>query len=410
MNISGKKVLVMGLGRFGGGLGVTRWLLEQGADVLLTDVLQEDDLQAQLQQLGEHEKLHCVFGGHRERDFLDVDLVIANPAVKMPWENNYLKAAWVEDIPVKTEIQLIVEQIDRKQIIGVTGSAGKSTTASLIYAALQENSIPSFIGGNLGGSLLQSLDQITEETIVVLELSSAMLWWLGDAHGAGWSPHVGVLTNVTPNHLDWHGTMSSYETCKENIFKFQRKGDIAIRSEELEIICDHLSILGSHNQRNATAALTAVLAIGLNEERARKGISKFQALSHRLERIGKNFYNDSKSTTPEATCLAIASFSDASKIHLIVGGYDKKVDLASIGKQANRIAGLYAIGETASLILESVTGGYADHCNTLENAVQAAKKRMVEGDILLLSPGCASLDQFDNYEQRGDIFRKLCNC
>jgi len=410
MNVSGKKILVMGLGRFGGGLGVTRWLLEQGAEVLLTDVLQEDDLSVQLQQLGEHRKLECVFGGHREYDFVDVDLVIANPAVKMPWDNKYLLAAWNGGVPVTTEVRLVVEQLNRNQVIGVTGSAGKSTTASLIYAALKESSVPSLLGGNLGGSILQSLNQIDENTIVVLELSSAMLWWLGDEYEEGWSPHVGVLTNIFPNHLDWHRTMKSYVSCKENMFKFQRAGDVAIRSQEIDLTCDQLSILGKHNQRNASAALAAALAVGAEKRKSLKGISNFKGLPHRLEKVGDFYYNDSKATTPQATQLAVDSFDDPTKIHLIAGGYDKKVDLSLIGQQASRIAGLYAIGQSATTILDSVSGGHAEHCKTLEKAFWAARKRMQEGDILLLSPGCASLDQFEHYERRGDLFRELSNC
>ncbi len=410
MNVSGKKILVMGLGRFGGGLGVTRWLLEQGAEVLLTDVLQEDDLYVQLQQLGEHRKLKGVFGGHRECDFVDVDLVIANPAVKMPWDNKYLLAAWNGGVPVTTEVRLVVEQLNRNQVIGVTGSAGKSTTASLIYAALKESSVPSLLGGNLGGSILQSLNQIDENTIVVIEFSSAMLWWLGDEHEEGWSPHVGVLTNIFPNHLDWHRTMKSYVSCKENMFKFQRAGDVAIRSQEIDLSCDQLSILGKHNQRNASAALAAALAVGAEKRKSLKGISNFKGLPHRLEKVGEFYYNDSKATTPQATQLAVDSFDDPTKIHLIAGGFDKKVNVSLIGQQASRIAGLYAIGQTATSILDSVSEGHAEHCKTLENAFWAARNRMQEGDILLLSPGCASLDQFEHYERRGDLFRELCNC
>ena len=410
MNVSGKKILVMGLGRFGGGLGVTRWLLEQGAEVLLTDVLQEDDLSVQLQQLGEHRKLECVFGGHREYDFVDVDLVIANPAVKMPWDNKYLLAAWNGGVPITTEVRLVVEQLNRNQVIGVTGSAGKSTTASLIYAALKESSVPSLLGGNLGGSILQSLNQIDENTIIVLELSSAMLWWLGDEHEEGWSPHVGVLTNIFPNHLDWHRTMKSYVSCKENMFKFQRAGDVSIRSQEIDLTCDQLSILGKHNQRNASAALAAALAVGAEKRKSLKGISNFKGLPHRLEKVGDFYYNDSKATTPQATQLAVDSFDDPTKIHLIAGGYDKKVDLSLIGQQASRIAGLYAIGQSATTILDSVSGGHAEHCKTLEKAFWAARKRMQEGDILLLSPGCASFDQFEHYERRGDLFRELSHC
>jgi UDP-N-acetylmuramoylalanine--D-glutamate ligase len=126
-----------------------------------------------------------------------------------------------------------------------------------------------------------------------------------------------------------------------------------------------------------------------------------------LERVGENVYNDSKSTTPQACVLAVDSFDDPSRIHLIVGGYDKKVDLSLIAQQAERVAGLYVIGQTAEDIMHAVKGGFAENCRTIDAAVRAAKGRIVHGDVLLLSPGCASFDQFDNYEQRGEVFCSL---
>ncbi len=407
MNVTGLNVVVMGLGRFGGGLGVTQWLLEQGANVLLTDLLSEEELRHQLEQLGPHEKLRCIFGEHRIKDFEQADLIVANPAVRMPWENPYLQAAWDAGVEVKTEIQFVVEQVDRRKIVGVTGSAGKSTTAAMIHAALLASDLQAVLGGNIGGSMMQKIDQISDDTIVVLELSSAMLWWLGDAQGKGWSPHVGVLTNISPNHLDWHGSMESYETCKENIFSFQEQGDIEIRSVEVDPIRDELYILGEHNKQNAAVAINAAIVMGADVQEAVKGITEFRGLPHRLERVGENVYNDSKSTTPQACVLAVDSFDKPSRIHLIVGGYDKKIDLSLIAQQADRVAGLYAIGQTAEDIIQLAKCGYAVHCESLEVAVRAAKERMGEGDVLLLSPGCASLDQFENYEQRGEAFCSL---
>ncbi|MBT4584619.1 MAG: UDP-N-acetylmuramoyl-L-alanine--D-glutamate ligase [Phycisphaerae bacterium] len=404
MNLAERHVVVMGLGRFGGGLGVTQWLLEQGAQVLLTDLLQEKELLPQIEQLGTHENLQFIFGEHREIDFEQADIVVANPAVRMPWENHYLCAAWNANVQVTTEIQLLLDRVDRKKVIGVTGSAGKSTTASMIHAALQASGKQSVLGGNIGGSMLQMLDQITDDTIVVLELSSAMLWWLGNVQGKEWSPHVGVLTNVSPNHLDWHGSMKSYETCKENIFTFQEDEDFEIRGDSVAPICEELFILGEHNKQNAAIALKAALAMGGDAQQAMNAIAEFRGLPHRLERIAENIYNDSKSTTPEACVLAVDSFDDPSKIHIIVGGYDKKIDLSLIAQQANRVAGLYAIGQTAESIIDDAKRANALNCRSLDVAVCEAKERMMDGDVLLLSPGCASLDQFDNYEQRGEAF------
>jgi UDP-N-acetylmuramoylalanine--D-glutamate ligase len=400
----------MGLGRFGGGLGVTRYLLSQGAHVLLTDMQDESALATPLSQLGDHKNLTLSLGRHRVADFEQADVVVANPAVKKPWENRYLRAAWDSNTHVTTEIQLVVEQLDRKNVIGVTGSAGKSTTASMLYAALQRGGVPSVLGGNIGGSLLQTVSEMQEGTIVILELSSAMLWWLGHADGICWSPHIAVLTNISPNHLDWHTTMESYVECKKNIFKFQTKGDVAIRGEALRPSSRTLSVLGSHNLRNAEMALKAAVEIGCDPELAKEGIEQFRGLPHRLERMSDSIVNDSKSTTPEATALAVDSFENPSRVHLIVGGYNKNIDLQSLSAQADRVAYLYAIGETADTIVSNVRSGNSMNCGTLEVAVSKAKKQMREGDVLLLSPGCASLDQFDHYEHRGETFCKLTGC
>ncbi len=407
MTLAGKRVLVMGLGRFGGGLGVTQWLLDQNAYVLLSDLASEEELEPQLSQLGSHDRLQLALGSHNVDDFRVAELVIANPAVKKPWENKFLLAAWEAGVRVTSEIQLLTEQLDRRKIIGVTGSAGKSTTAAMIHAALQSNGTPSMLGGNIGGSMLQRLDSVTEETIVVLELSSAMLWWLGDDRTGGWAPHVAVLINISPNHIDWHGSLESYTQCKESIFTFQTDGDIAIRGED--ILCDNsqIQLLGEHNKQNAAIALAAAMAVGAEESKAKWGIANFQGLPHRLQQVGENLYNDSKSTTPQATALAVDSFTDPSRIHLIVGGYDKKIDLSLISEQAVRVAGLYVIGETAARIVDAVAGGYAKNCGTLTKAVDTISKRMDDSDIVLLSPGCASVDQFENYEQRGDAFCRL---
>jgi UDP-N-acetylmuramoylalanine--D-glutamate ligase len=171
--------------------------------------------------------------------------------------------------------------------------------------------------------------------------------------------------------------------------------------------CKKLFIAGKHNKQNAAVALKAAIAMGVHEQKAIKGITEFRGLPHRLEHLGENIYNDSKSTTPEACALAVDSFDHPSLIHLIVGGYDKKIDLSLIAQQADRVAGLYAIGQTAEDIIQLAKCGYAVHCGSLDVAVRAAKERMGEGDVLLLSPGCASLDQFDNYEKRGEAFCEL---
>lgn len=419
-NFAGKRVTVMGLGRFGGGVGIARWLVKQGADVLVTDVQSVDQLREPLetiQDLRDCITLHL--GGHRQEDFSQTDLVIANPAVSQPWDNVYLNAALHAGVPITTEIRLVIERLNRNRVIGVTGSAGKSTTSAMIHHILQCCSQSVRLGGNIGGSLLDDMANIAEDDWVVLELSSFMLHWLGEGVGftgaKGWSPHVALLTNIEANHLDWHGSFEHYEQSKLNIFRYQEPDDIAVKDSDVEVRAVVLKVPGRHNQVNASFAMHAVeRATGIDFESSALALATFHGLPHRLALIaetdGRRFYDDSKSTTPAATLLAVQAFEHAERVHLIAGGYDKGSDLSPIAALAPRLGGLYTIGSTGLRLAQDPTAVY---CNTLDIAVASAMTRMKPGDMLLLSPGCASWDQFTNYEERGKAFtdavRKCCN-
>ena len=424
----GKRVTVMGLGRFGGGVGVTRWLASNGARVLVTDLQPPDHLRESLAQLSDFVddgSVQLRLGDHLQDDFTTCDLVVANPAVPAPWKNTLLEAAREAGVPITTEIRLLVERLNRDRVIGITGTAGKSTTAAMIHHILTAAGTASHLGGNIGGSLLNQLDEIQLRHWVVLELSSAMLYWLGSDVGfngaVGWSPHVALLTNVEENHLDWHESFAHYKQCKHNIFKYQQSDDHAIRGDGLEppeppeSPTDRipLQIPGAHNQRNAQMAIAVVCAARIIDATQASGaLGDFKGLPHRLqlvsERDGLQFYNDSKSTTPKATVLAVKSFDEASRIHLIAGGYDKGLDLSPIVQLASKLGGLYTIGATGRALVDAATvASCCDFCGTLQVAVERAMSKMRTGDVLLLSPGCASWDQFDNYEKRGEAFVRL---
>lgn len=446
--LEGKRVTVMGLGRFGGGASVTRWLCERGATVLLTDIESEEKLAASVAQIADLVKSGAVelrLGGHNVSDFTTCDLVVANPAVPRPWENRFLRAAWAAGIPVTTEIGLTVEQLpNRERVIGVTGSAGKSTTSAMIHHILKECGFGAAFGGNIGGSLLGTA--MDRETHVVLELSSAMLCWLGglakvppaelskaDA-GRGWSPHIAVVTNLSPNHLDWHGDLEHYRRSKQELLRSQREGDVAVLPPGSETgewksgagvqriaargEVGGLAIPGKHNRQNAMVAVEAALAAEnrLTRASAEGAVRSFGGLPHRLQ-LGATIkrgdgvircFNDSKSTTPEACMLAVAAFEEtgeagAGRVHLIAGGYDKGSDLSVIGALGVKLAGLYTIGKTGSAIA-AAAAGKAKECGTVERAVAEAMKCARGGDVILLSPACASWDQFENYEKRGELF------
>ena len=448
--IEGARVTVMGLGQFGGGLGVTRWLMERGARVLLTDREGHDRLQAPLAQLADalgSGRVALRLGGHDARDFAEADLVVANPAVPRPWDDPFLSAARAAGTPVTTEIRLAIDGIDRARTVGITGSAGKSSTASMVALLLGDLPRRARLGGNIGGSLLGSPAAPGEWT--VLELSSAMLWWLHEgAAWAGlpaWSPRVAVLTNLAPNHVDWHGSLGHYLRSKGGIRAAQvpgdafvslfghEQGDAAARMaaeaggawwstgaadaaglDALLAAIDMPAVPGEHQRRNARLAVLAAEAAIRSEggvpDRGRllARLGDFRSLPHRLEYLGEHAgmrcYNDSKSTTPDATLLAVRAFPEPRRIHLIAGGYDKKIDLGTIRGLAAELAGLYAIGATAGQLAPEPP---ALDCGTLESAVRAAAVRARPGDILLLSPACASWDQFTNYEERGRTFAEL---
>jgi UDP-N-acetylmuramoylalanine--D-glutamate ligase len=462
-DLAGKRVTVMGLGRFGGGVGVTRWLASQGADVLVTDVAPESELEAsvaKIRALVDTGSVTLRLGGHNVADFTTCDLVVASPAVPRPWDDRFLRSAEAAGVPVTTEIGLVVERLSagavgRRRVIGVTGSVGKSTTSAMIAHALRETGHGVALGGNIGGSLLEQLGGMGESAWVVLELSSFMLYWLDrlewfnpelGMRARGWSPHVAVVTNVSPNHLDWHGTFEHYVHCKQAIVRHQLPIDTAVLGRgggvetwreltraRVVTPLDHpvrphgaLRVPGAHNIENAAVAVAACVACdhSLHAPRLWESLETFPGLVHRLQLVAEaplrgragpavRFYNDSKSTTPESAVRAVEAVAEmpgvgSGRVHLIAGGYDKGSDLAPIGGLAAKLGGLYTIGATGASIGAAAGGsGSCVACGTLDAAVANALERMRPGDVLLLSPGCASWDQYTNYEERGEAFIRL---
>ena len=422
----------MGLGAFGGGVGVARWLAGQGAKVLVTDGKPADKLAASVAALDDLVRAGTVtlrLGEHDERDFTKerADLVVVNPAVPTPWDNPYLRAAEATGVPLSTEIGLAVAALPaHAHIIAVTGSVGKSTTSAMIHHALTAMGQPALFGGNIGGSLLGKT--VAPGTWIILELSSFMLHWLGRDKFA---PAVAVVTNLAPNHLDWHGSLDHYRASKQNILAHQRPAATAILGDASvadwptqagvrRVVINaadgvgSLAVPGRHNARNAAVAKAAILAAIPNADPAAidAALRTFPGLSHRLQRVGVfagvTCFNDSKSTTPESTLLALEAMREfgLSHVHLIAGGYDKGSDLTPIARLASELAGLYTVAQTGPA-LDAASGGRSTPCSTVERAVAAAFERAKRGDVLLLSPACASWGQFENFERRGELFERL---
>ncbi len=453
-----KRVTVMGLGGFGGGVGVTRWLAAAGAKVVVTDKAPAEKLRASLDQIADLDvTLHL--GAHDPRDFRDTDVVVVNPAV--PETSEFLDLARAAGVPITTEINLFVERCPAR-CVGVTGSVGKSTVTAMIgqvlskgFEGLRDQGIEGrvWVGGNIGKSLLEGSGQITAADLVVLELSS---FQLQRTPLVRWSPHVAVITNITPNHLDWHGTFAAYAAAKLNLVRFQQRvrdmtviqdtpelrrtfeqlrGDVsgiwrygldgAVPAAAMQASvtpspddrrCQwdglRLPVPGRHNRENAAAALTVAHALGVPDDVAVAALATFEALPHRLQKVaerdGVTYYNDSKSTTPEAAVTALRAIE--APLLVILGGYDKGSDLRPVAEEAARRTRFAAcIGKTGPGLAQAIQGigGEANVFPDLRAAVAACRQRARSGDVVLLSPACASWDQFIDYRARGELFSRL---
>ena len=435
-NLSGHRVVVMGLGRFGGGVGAVRYLVRRGAQVLVTDTLGAERMSHSLRQLEDLDDVEYRLDGHDIRDFTNTDMVVVNPAVDRR-KNHFLRAACATGARLTSEIELLVCALpNRDRTIAVTGTAGKSTVTAMIAHVLGQPEANQalepaqvWMGGNIGGSLLGQIDAIAQMDWVVLELSSFMLESIADV---GFSPRVAIVTNLAPNHLDRHVTFNAYIQAKQVILRYQQAGDVVVfgpnvaqvmdaglgQLDQIEAVTPLLGPLhlpGHHNRINGSLAIAAVGHCAVAPHFAAAALENFPGLPHRTQQVANvaavRCYNDSKSTTPESACLAIDAF-DARSVHVILGGYDKGSDLRKlILHAARRCRGIYTIGDTGQAITAAAAaepgGAYAIYCGNLECAVREALRHARDGEVLLLSPGCASWDQFENYEQRGDMFTEL---
>ncbi len=449
-----KKITVMGLGLFGGGVGVARFLVKQGAHVTVTDLRSAAELSQSIKQL-EGMPITYKLGGHYDEDFINADMVIVNPAI--PKNSKFLQIARSHHIPLQTEINIFFT-LCPAPIIGITGSNGKSTTTTLTGLILQQTLRKTWIGGNIGRSLLADIEGIKPSDIVVLELSSFQLDGLHDLQK---SPHISVLTNISPNHLDRHPNMEDYIRAKKAIVLYQKRGDYAVlnyddpelrkweqdckgnvlwystkypqkngvyinnndmvlcvNGQQIQRSCvDQIKIPGDHNLHNILAASCAAFIMGAQEDHIHKVVTSFGGLEHRLEFVrevkGVCFFNDSKATTPESAIAAITAFKKP--VILIAGGYDKGSSFEEFARVcAGNTKAVILIGKTAGKIEELVikNKGLRERPlvktpNTFQEAFQRACALAQSGDVVVLSPACASYDMFVNYEERGRQFKDM---
>jgi len=423
-DFAGRRVTIMGLGQFGGGVAAARWTARQGAVVTVTDLADRNVLADSLATLADEPIARFHLGGHREQDFRDADVVVVNPAVRPG--SPFLTAALEAGAQLTSEIELFLRACPAP-VVGVTGTNGKSTTAAMIAAILRADGRRTWLGGNLGKSLLDDLERIDRDDWVVLELSSFQLRRLAlDVPG----PKVAVVTNCAPNHLDWHGTLEHYVAAKQRILAGQSACDLAVlntccgevaawahrvRGRQLPLVSverlPELPLPGVHNRQNALCAATAALGVGCRWQSIDEGLTSFTALPGRLEPVatvdGRRFYNDTTATTPESTIAALEALDGP--LWLLAGGSDKGVDLgplaAAIARGVRGAALFGAVRRTlARQVNERAPGLSMAAVQTMDEAVGWCWERSQPGESIVLSPGCASYDQFDNFRHRGERF------
>ena len=450
---AGKNVLVMGLGRFGGGVDVAKFTANAGAKVTITDLAPAEKLSDSLKQLEEFPDIEYHLGSHDRKDFEQADIIVANPAVAP--DNEFLELARRHNKLITSQINIFFE-LCPALTIGITGANGKSTTAALTAHILRSakpitnyqlpitNYKNVWLSGNIGNEpLLTILDQISTNDLVVLELSSFQIEQLAQIQKG---PKVALLTNLTPNHLDRYGTFANYCAAKENIFKFQKldrnSPTISIFNAEDEIgaewfekykkdsgrICikfsvddvskeirDSFPLPGRANLSNLAAAIAVARHFGADDEQIKTYLPEFKPLPHRLELVaqidGVHWYNDSKATTPQSAIASLEAFEQP--VIIIAGGYDKGLAFDELGERiAQKAKAAILIGETAKKIAGTIAAypkrqPKVQPADSLVEAVKLARDLATGGDMVLLSPGCASYDMFDNFQQRGEEFTRL---
>ena len=426
-----KKVLIMGLGLSGGGLGAAEWFVKQGAIVTITDKKTKQQLLPSIEKLS-NLNIQYVLGEHRKSDFTSSDLIVRNPDV--PIDSPYLNLARKKNIPIIMEESLFFELTPYKDhVIGVTGTRGKSTTTTLIYEIIKNSGRKALLGGNLPGrKTLSLLDEITKNTWVVLELSSWQLQGFKEIHK---SPHIAVLTNIYLDHLNRYVSMNDYINDKKVIFQYQKENDYLIANAENDLLKKvvknvkskilwfrkndvpkkwQIKIPGEHNRENIAAVICVCRLLGISTGIVQKTIEDFAGIEMRLQPIrlfkGVTYVNDTTSTTPVAGVMALRAF-EGKPIILIAGGNSKNLDLGEFAKEMNKsVKALILLEGTATDELEqkakkfSPTVNIIGRFNNFKKAVELAQRTACLGEIVLLSPGCTSFGMFANEFIRGEKF------
>ena len=433
-----KKVVVMGLGLNGGGVGVAKFFCRQGASVLVADLQTKEQLQKSIDEL-KNFKVEFALGGHRDEDFIDVDLIIKNPAV--PHDSRYLKIAKEHKVLVKSDIEIFFE-LCKAPIIGITGTKGKTTTATLIYLFLKTTYPKTILAGNMGISPLGILSKINKGSKVVLELSSFELEDLQK------SPDIAVITSFFPDHLNRYKTFDDYVEAKKIIFKHQVKDNYLIlnlddpKVAELAqeatarvrffsknkpfapiIPKEGLKIFGDQNISNISAAIEVAKIFRISQKNIRKILLNFKGVKNRQEFVaekrGVKYFNDTAATNPDSAIFGIKTFKQrfpAANLILIAGGVDKNLNYTDLASEIKNNVGCLVLlpGNVSDILKKEISFLLYRNLkvipvNSMQEAVSVAAKEAEQGDIVLLSPASASFNLFKNEFDRGDRFVEAVN-
>jgi len=443
MDVKGKRVLVVGLGK--SGIASALFLADHGARVAVSDTKSEEELHHEIPQLLDR-GIVVEAGYHNERTFKEQELIVISPGV--PFDVPQLEQARRAGIPVIGEVELAARYL-KGQIVAITGSNGKTTTTTLAGEIIAAGGKRTLVGGNIGTPAISFVETATDDTWVVLEVSSFQLETIETFH-----PKIAVVLNVTPDHLDRHHTFENYAAAKARIVENQTAADFAVLNADdptcaamaaktkaavywfsRQHLVEHgafvrgddiiwrdadreqtimpvaeIGLKGAHNVENVLAGVCAGMLARVDPADIRRAVAAFKAVEHRLEYVatirGVEYYNDSKATNVDATIKALESFSGG--IHLILGGKDKGSDYSVLNPLLQeRVKRVYTIGAAAPKIESQIKGVSIVSAGTIDTAVRLAGESATAGEIVLLAPACASFDQFVSYEHRGRVFKDL---
>ena len=431
-----KKILILGAAK--SGIAVAKLLVGKNNEIILSDLKELPSSTAQeLEDMG----IKIVINSN-QCDLIDssYDLVIKNPAIMMTSEITKK----LNKLHIRTENEMEVAYHflpENVTIIGVTGSNGKTTTTTIIYELLKRLNINVILGGNIGYPLSEVLKGVQKESVLLLEISDHQLCDIHD-----FKTNISVITNLCPTHLDYHGSYENYKKAKKKIFNLHTSNDLAILNHAnedcLELSKDILSkkvyfnnfenyydnnyiylhgekylninnicLQGEHNYENILAALLVVEQFGLDKDIVVDFLKTFSGVEHRLEYVanknGIEYYNDSKSTNPTATITALKTFTKP--IHLILGGLDRNQDFNELNDYINYVKKIYAIGEVTDKVANYASNLNipCERCYNLVTAMEKIHQNVQKGDVVLLSPGSSSQDQYVKFEDRGDEFKNI---